>query len=480
MKIRTKFAWTFILLLLFAINGISSYSIVFIRDFLLKKEVRAIQRDAHWMALTVENLGRDSDIQPTMEKLRKITDYNLTLYDDAGMPVRYLMSDSLKALKRPAMPDSVRAAMEAFPDSTYVIDRGSRDSIFVYVHLQRSVNAARYIRLGEDKATLSEPVTTIRWIIYTGIFISMGLVVIVSALFARSISKPILQLTGTAREIAEGDVDRKLNLKRKDEFGTLADSLNRMASKLRSDNESLKQIYEQQKQFYADITHEVRNPLHTIMGSLEMLELEELPADRKEQYIQNAKNQIDRLNRLFKDLKTLQLYDSDPKFVQPEFFDIVKVVQHVEEWYSERAARKGVKLQIESGSQKVYGDPDKIEQVLDNLVSNALKYSQATVIEIDTRLQDNGLLVEVKDNGIGIPSEHLPRLFDRFYRTDKARSRDKGGTGLGLAVVKSILKRHNSEIIVESEVGKGTRFYFYLPTSDKSFLDGKNGDMETM
>ncbi len=465
MKIRSKLAWTFILLLLFAINGISSYSIVFIRNFLVQKGVQAIQRDARWMALTVENLGHDSDIQPTMNKLRKVTDYDLSLYDEAGKPVRNLLSDSLRALKKPEVPDSILATLHIFPDSTYVINRGKRDSIFVFVHLQRSVNAARYIRLGQAKATLYEPITTIRWIIYTGIFISMGLVVIVSALFARSISKPILQLTHTAQEIAEGDVDRKLNLKRRDEFGTLAESLNQMASKLRSDNENLKQIYEQQQQFYADITHEVRNPLHTIMGSLEMLELEELSAERKERYIQNAKNQIDRLNRLFKDLKTLQRYDSDPKFVQTELFDISEVIQHVQDWYREQVSKKGVTLRIDSKSQRVFGDPDKIEQVLDNLISNAVKYSQATVIEVKTTPVDDQLLVEVSDDGIGIPSEHLPRLFDRFYRTDKARSRDKGGTGLGLAVVKSILKRHDSEIMVDSEVGKGTRFYFYLPTT---------------
>ncbi|HKI46075.1 MAG TPA: HAMP domain-containing sensor histidine kinase [Balneolales bacterium] len=482
MKIRTKLAWTFILLLLFAINGVSSYSIVFIRDFLLKKGVQEIQRDARWMALTVENLGHDSDIQPTMAKLRKVTDYQLILYDESGRTVRNLLSDSLRALNKPEMPDSIRSTLQVFPDSTFVINTGNKDSIFVYVHLHRSVNAARYIRLGEAKATLSEPVTTIRWIIYTGIFISMGLVVIVSALFARSISKPILQLTGTAREIAEGDVDRKLNLKRKDEFGTLADSLNRMASKLRSDNENLKQIYEQQQQFYADITHEVRNPLHTIMGSLEMLEIEKLPDDRKARYIQNAKNQVDRLNRLFKDLKTLQRYDSDPKFVQPELFDISEAIEHVNEWYRDRDGirdKKGVMLKITSKPQQAYGDPDKIEQVLDNLISNAVKYSQATVIEVKTRLDGDQLLVEVVDNGIGIPAEHLPRLFDRFYRTDKARSRDKGGTGLGLAVVKSILKRHNSEIMVESEVGKGTRFYFYLPTRVPSVEGNQEDDEET-
>ncbi len=467
MKIRTKLAWVFILLLLFAINGVSSYSIVFIRDFLLKKGIQEIIRDARWMALTIENLDPDSNVRPVMNKLRAVTDYKLKLYDEDGSLIRNLFSDHPDVVKHGGIPDSIRSMLHMFPDSTYVINQSRRDSIFVFARLQRSVNAARFIRLEQAKATLFEPVTAIRWIIYTGIFISMGLVVIVSALFARSISKPILQLTTTARQIAAGDVDRKLNLKRRDEFGTLADSLNRMASKLRSDNEHLKKIYERQQQFYADITHEVRNPLHVIMGSLEMLELKELSDSKKARFIQNAKSQIERLSRLFIDLKTLQRYDSDQKFVQPAPFNVAEAVRHVGEWYQEPATQKGIKLHIEADARYVFGDQGKIEQVLDNLVSNAVKYSQARNIRIRAKMQQEQVLVEVSDDGIGIPPEHLPRLFDRFYRTDKARSRDKGGTGLGLAVVKSIVKRHNSEIMVESEVGRGTRFYFYLPANEQ-------------
>lgn len=128
---------------------------------------------------------------------------------------------------------------------------------------------------------------------------------------------------------------------------------------------------------------------------------------------------------------------------------------------------KGKQIEINTALNivsKVYADPDKIEQVMENLVSNAVKYTNAGQIDIIAEQHEDIVTVKVIDTGIGISEEHLERLFDRFYRTDKARSRDKGGTGLGLAVVKGILRAHDSAIIVSSEVGTGSTFSFTLNT----------------
>ncbi|HKJ46227.1 MAG TPA: HAMP domain-containing sensor histidine kinase [Balneolales bacterium] len=467
MKIRGKLALTFTLLLLFGVNGVSSYSIIFIKDFLLKKGVKEIQRDARWMALTIKNLDSNQRFEPNLAYLRGITNYNIALYDQGGKLLsRYPKDKNFNEFID--LPKRITGKLANAADSAYVINESDQNRIYVYASIPKSENSARYVQLSEAKSDLLEPVTTIRWIIYTGIFISIGLIIIVSVLVARSMSRPIVQLTDAATGIAEGDVDRKIKLNRRDEFGTLAESLNQMASKLRSDNEHLKRIYERQRQFYADITHEVRNPLHTIVGSLDMLELENLPEEKRGKYISNAKNQVKRINRLFKDLKTLQRYDSDQQFIQKDNFDISKITGRIEDWYHEKASEKGIAFNVNKDPVTVYADASKIEQVLENLVSNAVKYSQADSIELKYEEEDGKLRVEVCDDGIGIPSEHLPRLFDRFYRTDKARSRDKGGTGLGLAVVKGIINAHDSDITVESEVGKGTKFVFYLSLKDNN------------
>jgi signal transduction histidine kinase len=297
-------------------------------------------------------------------------------------------------------------------------------------------------------------------------FISIGLVLIVSILFSRYISRPILQLESAARDISAGNTDQTLNLDRKDEFGKLADSLNRMAERLRADNLEMKRLYEKQNQFFADITHEIKNPLHTIAGSIEMLMMDNLDEVQKRKYLLTASRQTHRINRLFKDLVTLQRYDSDRQFIEKRWFDINKVIRFVAELLESEAEEKGLGLTFSTESHSVIGDPDKIEQVLENLVSNAIKFTNTGTIEIKAREEENHVIVEVVDTGIGISDEHLSRLFDRFYRTDKARSRDKGGTGLGLAVVKSILNAHGSDIRVESQPGIGSRFWFRLPKAE--------------
>ncbi|HBQ60032.1 MAG TPA: two-component sensor histidine kinase, partial [Balneolaceae bacterium] len=304
----------------------------------------------------------------------------------------------------------------------------------------------------------------IRHIIYAGMIFSIGAVIIVSFLFARYMAAPIMKLDEAANDIARGNLDRKIDLNRNDEFGTLADSLNHMAETLRADNEKLKRLNEKQSQFFADITHEIRNPLHTISGAMEMIQLEQLPPEKKEQYMNTAQKQIRRVARLFEDIKTLQRYDFDDSFINMQTIDLKDLVDEVKAVYQPIAEKKSLKLQTQNiTSCPVTADPDKIEQVLDNLVSNAIKYTLEGRVVIGFKKDDDEVEVYVKDTGPGIGSEHLDRLFDRFYRTDKAGSRDKGGTGLGLSVVKGILKAHQTDIKVESEEGKGSRFFFKLP-----------------
>ncbi|MDZ7695224.1 MAG: HAMP domain-containing sensor histidine kinase [Balneolaceae bacterium] len=258
---------------------------------------------------------------------------------------------------------------------------------------------------------------------------------------------------------------RQIDLNRNDEFGTLAESLNQMASKLREDTQKIKKTARKQQQFFADITHERRNPLHTISGALEPLEMKNLPEDQRNKYLKNAQKQTERIGRLFKDLVTLQRYDSDEYFIEKKAFDLAEIGRHIKELYGDKAAEKSVELHVDTHSCSVKGDPGKIEQVVDNLVSNAIKYTNDGTIRLSYKQKNEQVTVEVEDTGIGISQEHLGRLFDRFYRTDKARSRDKGGTGLGLAVVKSILSAHGSDIHVDSKVEQGTTFWFTLPSA---------------
>ncbi len=461
MKIRSKLAWTFILLLIFGITSISSYSILFIRDYLLEEGRTEMERDTRWLAVTVASLSDDNFSQRLLETAQT-SGYQLAVYDSAGQ----LLNDFQSSDTTIAPPQKLSAGiLESLDvrDNLPLLPRDSESEVLnSFVKLSEPKAGATYLQAAQFKDKIYEPIKTIRWIIYYGMFISIGLVVIVSIWMARYLTKPITQIKDAAQNIADGDVDREIDISRSDEFGTLATSLNQMASKLRADTEQIKQFAKKQRQFFADITHEIRNPLHTISGALDMLELDELPEEKKVKYITTAKKQTERISHLFKDLKTLQRYDSDEYFVEMKEFDLSYIARHMEDWHNEKAQEKGIDLSIEKQSCKVIGDPEKIEQVLDNLVSNAIKYTNQGAVTLTYQCKEDKVVVAVEDSGIGISDEHLNRLFDRFYRTDKARSRDKGGTGLGLAVVKSILNAHDTEIKVESTVGKGTRFWFEL------------------
>src|SRR5699024_1659837 len=129
---------------------------------------------------------------------------------------------------------------------------------------------------------------------------------------------------------------------------TLATSLNRMASRLRADTEQIKHFADKQRQFFADITHEIRNPLHTISGALEMLELKNLPADKRRNYLKTAQKQTIRISRLFKDLVTLQRYDSDEYFIEKKEFDLALIARHMTEWYGEKVEEKGINLEVDT------------------------------------------------------------------------------------------------------------------------------------
>lgn len=461
MSIRSKLAWTFILLLIFGITAISSYSILFIRDYLLEQGQQQIIKDSEWLGITIQNLRVDNNFETNLNEAARTSGYHLAIYDDEGRLYAEVPYNAQMRAKETLTDSLIQQLYQA--DDVRLQEDSESDQLITYTHLENTQNPAEFLRVSIFKDQVYEPIKTIRWIIYTGMFISIGLVIIVSILFSRYISRPILQLESTARDIAEGNTNQTLNLDRNDEFGTLADSLNRMADRLRADNLELKRMYRKQSQFFADITHEIRNPLHTISGALEMLQMQDgLNEEQKEKYIKTASRQTHRINRLFKDLVTLQRYDSDEHFIEKKPFNLQLIISMLKEMLEPEAEEKGLVLEYDEKPVHVLGDPDKIEQVLENLVSNAIKFTSDGKVRINTRIENDSVAVEVVDTGIGISREHLDRLFDRFYRTDKARSRDKGGTGLGLAVVRSILNAHDTEIHVESEPGKGSKFWFKL------------------
>lgn len=465
MRIQYKLSITFVMLLVFGVTAISSYSIVFIRGYLMDQAEQDMRTDARQILVSMQLGGDDTTaIRPVLEAIAPGTMYDIRVFNSRGE----LLDEALRSGAWPEEETKLQFQISDtidFAGNSQVLPGSvaSSDRLFIYGSLMLSDEPFPFlVEVSRLKDEIYEPVRTIRWIIYSGMFISIAIILFVSFIFSNYLAKPILALTKASQRIADGETSHTITLNRTDEFGTLALSLNRMAERLQEDNKRLIETNERQKQFYADIAHEIRNPLHTISGALEMLELDALPPEKKTKFLKSARNQAERMNRLFQDLMTLQKSDLDPSFIHMRPFRIMEVIETLEQAYQQIAADKGLDFHTKGDDICVLGDPSKIEQVLDNLISNAIKYTPDGSILIEWYQTGKMLSIAVSDTGIGIHADHVPRLFDRFYRTDKARSRDQGGTGLGLAVVKSILDAHHSEVQVDSKPGSGTTISFRL------------------
>lgn len=220
-------------------------------------------------------------------------------------------------------------------------------------------------------------------------------------------------------------------------------------------------------EFVANVSHELRTPITSIKGFIETLLEEEVPPETQERFLRILKQEADRLDSLLRDLLELSFLESDRSPLRRESTHLARLTANVLQALEPQASQKriAIRVDIPRDLPQIPVNPAMIEQALINLVDNAIKYSpEGADVHIEARRVANDFVeVAVADNGPGIPSEHLSRIFERFYRVDKARSRSVGGTGLGLSIVRHIVERHGGSVRAESRLGKGSRFIVTLP-----------------
>ena len=289
--------------------------------------------------------------------------------------------------------------------------------------------------------------------------------IVVGLLITRQIIAPIQALSQASRRIAAGSYNERVKLAAGnpddvDELGQLAQDFNRMA-------ENLEQTEALRRQLIGDVSHELRTPLTAIKGSLEALIDGVLPAEPEtfEQIYQEA----DRLQRLVNDLQELSRVEAGAFKLDLQPLRLTDLLKTTTIRLDRQYFEKGVRLEIDIPADlpKVLADADRLSQVLFNLVGNALQYTPAGgQVTVAARRQGDEVQVSVQDTGIGIAAEHLPHVFDRFYRADRSRARLSGGSGIGLTIAKHLVEAHSGRIWVESPgEGKGSTFTFTLPVA---------------
>jgi two-component system phosphate regulon sensor histidine kinase PhoR len=233
------------------------------------------------------------------------------------------------------------------------------------------------------------------------------------------------------------------------------------------DNTAIARVERTRRDFIANVSHELRTPLTSLLGYTETL-IDESPDPKAREFLDIIRRNAQRMSRLTDDLLTLARVESGEDRLQEGPVSSHELLRDAQASFSELTRNRGVTLEIaDSRNLEVMADKEAIHQVFANLIDNALKYaSDSKKIEIGAVKRSSELEFYVRDYGPGIPSEHLPRLFERFYRVDKARSREAGGTGLGLAIVKHIVLNHGGRAGVNSELGHGSVFWFRLPLAN--------------
>ncbi len=403
--------------------------------------------------------------------------FRLTLIDSSGA-VRFdsnVAADSLELLENHRDRPEVRHAMR---DG---IGRQRRLSAtlnqpFYYGALrlkldylpQTAGENARYIRIAYPLAEIERQFSDLRAKIILANLMALLLIGLLSYWLAGRLSYPIQKLAAVAEKVKRGDLEANFQHKSNDEIGELAELLNQMLGKLRVDLVQLRKLEQVRSQFLGNVSHELRTPIFTLQGYLETLlnSKFDTPEQQKE-FINRAYQQAGRLNNLLIDLIDISRIESGEMKLIFRPFDVKALLARVVEEMQSKANYYGVTLSLAcaAADEKLTanGDPDRLTQAITNLAENAIKYNlQGGKVEIGCRRAGEQIEIYVADTGRGIPQEHLSRIFERFYRVDKERSRAVGGTGLGLAIVKHIVEAHGSRIEAQSEIDKGSRFSFLL------------------
>ena len=350
------------------------------------------------------------------------------------------------------------------------------DMLSVFAPITSNFKVSGYVVIHASMAELkltSEGILSITYIILVILFL-LSLIILI--FFTEMVYLPLRRITEATEQYAAGNMHYEIQVDSEDEIGYLAATLSYMASEIARSEDN-------QKKFIANVSHDFRSPLTSIHGYLEamldgttvkgfvdgMLD-GTIPPEMYEKYLHIVLNETDRLTKLTNSLLTLNNLNTRGMVLEKTDFDLNAVIRDTAASFEGTCQQKRIAIELVLTGDRFYVNADmgKIQQVLYNLLDNAIKFSHNdSVIKIETTEKNTKVFVSVKDSGIGIPKDSLKLIWDRFYKTDLSRGKDKKGTGLGLSITKEIIQAHNENINVISTEGEGTEFIFSLPVSDE-------------
>lgn len=442
-------------------------------QFLRQNEAQKMYRESTLMASDLKEVFKEDstklkDMRKSLEAAAKymsseiwIIDVHGNLYFDSNTSVVQMLAEqgTPKVLENFNIQD--------FGNSYYrtgsFYDNFSEDTLTVFSTITKDYKVQGYVLIHKPMTEVLSQSTGIVDIAFLSVTIVLICAAALLVAFNFIVYKPIQKITNAAENYARGNFSQRIAIDSNDEIGYLADTLNYMATELDT-------FEEEQRKFISNVSHDFRSPLTSIKGYIEAMIDGTIPVEMQEKYLNIILFETERLNKLTQNILDLNEFGNRGMSLNITEFDINQMIRNTTMTFEGVCNKKGLSfdLLLTGNDLFVKGDMGKIQQVLYNLIDNATKFSNNnSAIIIETNIRNEKVLISVKDKGIGIPSDSVKKVWERFYKTDLSRGRDKKGSGLGLAIVKEIVQAHNENINVISTEGVGTEFIFTLPLSEK-------------
>ena len=446
--------------------------LLLVTDLLLKKNLQnQIIEDLQIQCVLIDNLlPQNSDsLQPDINRLSKMIRARVTVIDRSGKVLaesdeHHRVEELDNHLNREEIQEAL-GNIDGFGSSIRYSETIKEDLVYTAFRTENQ----RFIRLAKQQEFVGDVVWKVRWLLFASAFGAIVIVLIMVPRVSRTVTKPLTDIIKAAEDIKSGNYDREIIVSGDNEIGELGKILNAMSAKLKGDIVELNKLQEIRKDFVANASHELRTPISSIRGFVETL-LDGAYHDEEvsRKFLERTLSNVIRLENIVNDMLDLSKLEVRDKGLSLRYFDVGEQVRPILADFDEAANKKGLELKYESSLPsefKLLADPYQFEKAMTNLIENAVKYTESGYVKVSAIIEQKNLIVTVEDTGNGIRQEDIGRIFERFYRVDKGRSRQQGGSGLGLSIVKHVMEIHNGQVRVESAVGKGSKFILVFPLS---------------
>lgn len=443
---------------------IASFTYHLTYDFIEKREAASLYRESAQISSSyaANYFSRSMTLEEIQTQLKTLSSYlsaEIWIVDPKGTIILNTSdSDLLESDETIPGFDVTDFGNRYYRIGTFY-DHFSADTISVFSPITVNYKVRGYVIIHKPVSSLVSFANGLASISYQTLVLLFLAAFVVLILFTYVVYIPIRKITKGAAQYAAGNFDARIDIHSNDEIGYLAASLNYMANELHT-------LEEDQRKFVSNVSHDFRSPLTSIKGYVEAIQDGTIPPEMQDKYLGIILFETERLNKLTKSLLELNKYGSHGIMLDITDFDINYTIRMTVQTFEGICKEKRISFNLILTGEKLYvsADMSKIQQVLYNLIDNAIKFSRTdSAITVETTEKNERIFVSVKDSGIGIPKDSINKIWERFYKTDLSRGKDKKGTGLGLSIVKEIIQAHSENINCISTEGVGTEFIFTLP-----------------